>query len=54
MDPLPAQILVAHAGHWVFYALYAVPLAVVLASIVTSLRRGRRTQREATIRSPER
>jgi cytochrome c-type biogenesis protein CcmH/NrfF len=33
---------IAHAGHWFFWILYAVPVIVVLASIVTSLRRERR------------
>ena len=30
---------IAHAGHWFFWILYAVPVIVVLASIVTSMRR---------------
>ena len=33
---------VAHAGHWALWILYAVPLIVVVASIVTSIRRERR------------
>lgn len=33
---------VAHAGHWALWILYAVPLIVVVASIVTSMRRERR------------
>ena len=33
---------VAHAGHWALWILYAVPLIVVVASSVTSMRRERR------------
>jgi len=33
---------IAHAGHWFFWILYAVPVIVVLGSIVTSMRRERR------------
>jgi hypothetical protein len=36
----------AHAGHWAFYVLYAVPILIVLGSIVANMlkdrRRGRR------------
>ena len=33
---------IAHAGHWAIWVLYAVPLIIVVASIVNSLRRERR------------
>jgi hypothetical protein len=33
---------IAHAGHWAIWALYAVPVVVVLGSIVAQLRRDRR------------
>jgi uncharacterized membrane protein len=33
---------VAHAGHWLVYILYAVPLLIVLASIVVTIVRDRR------------
>ena len=33
---------IAHAGHWALWVLYAVPLIIVLASIVNSLLRERR------------
>jgi hypothetical protein len=33
---------VAHAGHWLVYILYAVPVLIVLASIVVSVVRDRR------------
>lgn len=33
---------IAHAGHWALWILYAVPLIVVIASIVNSTRRDRR------------
>jgi len=31
----------AHAGHWILWVLYAVPVIVVVASIVISVRRER-------------
>jgi hypothetical protein len=33
---------IAHAGHWAIWILYAVPVLVVLGSIVAQLRRERR------------
>ena len=33
---------IAHAGHWAIWALYAVPVFVVLGSIALQLRRERR------------
>jgi hypothetical protein len=38
VDPL----LLAHAGHWAVFVLYAVPILVVVGSIVLSMRRDRR------------
>ena len=39
MTPLP----IAHAGHWAIYVLYAVPVVIVLGSVVmTALRERRR------------
>ena len=38
--------LVAHAGHWIIWILYAVPVLIVLGSIVLSVVRQRR-EREA-------
>jgi uncharacterized membrane protein HdeD (DUF308 family) len=35
-------VIVAHAGHWVIYALYAIPFLVVGFSIVTTVLRQRR------------
>jgi hypothetical protein len=32
----------AHAGHWALYALYAIPIAIVLGSIVMTVVRDRR------------
>jgi hypothetical protein len=32
----------AHAGHWLIYVLYAVPVAIVLGSIVVAVIRDRR------------
>ena len=34
--------LVAHAGHWIIWILYAVPVLIVLGSIVLSVVRQRR------------
>jgi hypothetical protein len=34
--------IVAHAGHWAIYALYAIPFLVVGFSIATTLLRDRR------------
>ncbi len=36
------MFLIAHAGHWAVWALYAVPVFIVLGSIVVQLRRERR------------
>jgi cytochrome c-type biogenesis protein CcmH/NrfF len=33
---------IAHAGHWLVYILYAVPVLIVLASIVVTVVRDRR------------
>jgi cytochrome c-type biogenesis protein CcmH/NrfF len=33
---------IAHAGHWLVYVLYAVPVLIVLASIVVTVVRDRR------------
>lgn len=32
----------AHAGHWAIYVLYAVPVVIVLASILVTVVRDRR------------
>jgi hypothetical protein len=32
----------AHSGHWAVYLVYAVPVLVVLASVVKTLRQERR------------
>ncbi len=36
------MIPLAHIGHWWGYLLYAIPLAIVLVSILTATLRGRR------------
>jgi uncharacterized membrane protein SirB2 len=33
---------IAHAGHWIFYFLYAVPILIVLGSIALNMVRSRR------------
>ena len=38
----------AHVGHWAFYIVYAVPVVVVLASVVVTIRRERRAARESS------
>ncbi len=38
-------VLLAHAGHYALYVLYAVPVVVVLGSIVLSAVRERRERR---------
>jgi cytochrome c-type biogenesis protein CcmH/NrfF len=38
MSPLP----IAHAGHWAIYVLYAVPVIIVLGSVVMTMLRERR------------
>jgi cytochrome c-type biogenesis protein CcmH/NrfF len=35
----------AHAGHWAIYVLYAVPVLIVLGSIVLTTLRQRRERR---------
>jgi hypothetical protein len=37
---------IAHAGHWALYVLYAVPILIVLGSIVVTMVRQRREGRE--------
>lgn len=36
------ELPLAHAGHWVWYVLYAVPIVVVLTSIAANVLRSRR------------
>jgi hypothetical protein len=36
---------VAHAGHWIVYVLYAVPVVIVLGSIALTIVRDRRARR---------
>jgi cytochrome c-type biogenesis protein CcmH/NrfF len=35
-------LVLAHAGHWLIWVLYAVPVLIVLGSIVASVMRQRR------------
>jgi hypothetical protein len=44
MSPPAAEIVVplAHLGHWWTYLLYAVPVVIVLGSVVMTLVRERR------------
>jgi hypothetical protein len=39
------ELPLAHVGHWGWYFLYAVPVVVVLASIVANVLRSRRENR---------
>jgi hypothetical protein len=43
LDVLP----VAHLGHWWTYVLYAVPVLIVLASVVMTLVKERREERDS-------
>ena len=36
---------IAHAGHWLVYVIYAVPVIIVLGSILLSVVRDRRAPR---------
>lgn len=36
---------IAHPGHWAVYVLYAVPVVIVLASVVVTVLRDRRKTR---------
>ena len=36
------MLLIAHAGHWAIYVLYAVPVFIVLGSIARTMIRERR------------
>jgi hypothetical protein len=47
MLELSDQMLVAHAGHWVEWALYAVPVVAVLIAIAISARRARNLDGES-------
>lgn len=40
-EPLVAGLPVAHAGHWIVWVLYAVPLVAVLVALWISSRRAR-------------
>jgi cytochrome c-type biogenesis protein CcmH/NrfF len=40
------MLLVAHAGHWLLWVLYAVPVLIVVGSIVVSIMRQRREAAE--------
>lgn len=40
------EIPLAHVGHWWLYVLYAVPVIIVLASVVTTTLRQRRSSRD--------
>jgi hypothetical protein len=49
------ELPIAHAGHWAMLVLYAVPVLLVLGSIVTGARRTRRErpQRKAPATGPD-
>jgi cytochrome c-type biogenesis protein CcmH/NrfF len=36
------MVVLAHAGHWLIWVLYAVPVLIVIGSIVISIARQRR------------
>ena len=37
----------AHAGHWLVYVLYGVPVLIVLGSIAVTMVRDRRSRRDS-------
>lgn len=41
------MFVVAHAGHWLIWVLYAVPVLIVIGSIVLSIIRQRREGADA-------
>jgi hypothetical protein len=41
--------IVAHTGHWLIYVLYAVPILIVIGSIVVSVIRQRREEDSASV-----
>jgi len=46
MEAATIGLPLAHAGHYALYVLYAVPVLVVIGSIVSSVVRDRRARRE--------
>jgi hypothetical protein len=42
----------AHLGHWYFFPLYALPVAIVLASAVATTLRERRAKRSGEEKRP--
>lgn len=56
MDLAVISLPLAHAGHWALWVLYAVPVVVVVASIVFTIVRERRAARndsaDGATRSP--
>jgi hypothetical protein len=53
MEAAMTALPLAHAGHYALYVLYAVPVLVVIGSILLSVIRDRRARRDAVIpRSP--
>jgi hypothetical protein len=46
MSALAITPPLAHVGHWWTYVLYAVPVIIVLASVVMTLIRERRERRD--------
>ena len=39
--------MLAHAGHWLLWVLYLVPVVIVLAAVVRAIVHERRARREA-------
>ena len=46
------MLSLAHAGHWLTYILYAVPVLIVLGSILATVIRDRRDRTAAEPRPP--
>jgi hypothetical protein len=46
------EVPIAHAGHWAMLVLYAVPVLIVLGSIVTGARRAKRERLRSEAPAP--
>ena len=48
MSPILEKLqLLAHAGHWLVYVLYAVPVGIVIGSLAVSVVRQRREDNQS-------
>jgi cytochrome c-type biogenesis protein CcmH/NrfF len=52
MDLAIPILPLAHAGHWALWIVYLAPVIVVLASVVVTVRREKRRQRDGVSLPP--